>query len=126
MATKYIVNKTKMAFQFQNGKVLEKQGVLQVEEQDLEALENDYFFKGLKERGGVIVSLNKPESLAVAGATIARNDAEIAALKDEIAELKKQLAKAQATGKETATIIDSNESPEEIEETVKKSSKKKA
>lgn len=126
MATKYIVNKTKMAFQFQNGKTLEKQGVLQVEEKDLEILEKDYFFAGLKNRGALTVSLNKPENLSIAGATIARNDAEIAALKDEIAELKKQLAKAQATGKETATVIDSNESPEVIEETVKKSSKKKA
>lgn len=124
MAIKYIVNKTKMAFQFQNGKVLEKQGVMQVEEQDLEILEKDYFFAGLKNRGAVTVSLNKPENLAVAGATIARNDAEIDSLKKEIEDLKKQLAKAQATGKETATIIDSNEAPEEIVESVKKSKKK--
>ena len=124
MAIKYIVNKTKMAFQFQNGKVLEKQGVMQVEEQDLEILEKDYFFTGLKNRGAITVSLNKPENLAVAGATIARNDAEIDSLKKEIEDLKKQLAKAQATGKETATIIDSNEAPEEVVETVKKSKKK--
>lgn len=124
MAIKYIVNKTKMAFQFQNGKTLEKQGVMQVEEQDLEILEKDYFFTGLKNRGAITVSLNKPENLAVAGATIARNDAEIDSLKKEIEDLKKQLAKAQATGKETATIIDSNEAPEEVVETVKKSKKK--
>ena len=126
MAIKYIVNKTKRAFQFQNGKVLEKQGVMQVEEKDLEILEKDYFFRSLKSGGSILVTLNKPDDLSVAGATIARNDAEIDSLKKEIEDLKKQLAKAQATGKETATIIDSNEAPEVIEESVKKSSKKKA
>lgn len=124
MATKYIVNKTKMAFQFQSGKTLERQGVIQVEEKDLEVLEKDYFFRGLKERGAISVSLNKPENLSEAGATIARNDAEIEALKKENEELRAKLAAAEATGKETATVIDSNAESEAVVETVKKSKKR--
>lgn len=124
MLVKYIVNKTKMAYQFQNGKVLERLGVLQADEKDLADYANDYFFQGLKNRGAILVSQNKPDNLNEAGATIARNDAEIEALKKENEELKKKLAEAQATGKETATVIDSNEVAPEVVVTTKKSRKK--
>lgn len=122
MATKYIVNKTKMAFKFLNGKVLERKGVLQVEDKDLEGLEKDYFFSGLKERGAIIVSSSKPESLVSAGAQIVANNAEIDSLKNKIKELESKLAKAEATGKDTSLTIDSNS--DSVEEVEKKSKKK--
>ena len=45
MATKYICNTKKMAFQFSNGKILERKGVLAVNEDELALMEEDYFFK---------------------------------------------------------------------------------
>lgn len=109
MATKYIVNTKKMAFQFANGKILERKGVLAVDEKELEEMEKDYFFKGLKEKGAISVSLVKPSEYNTTGEIIAADNAKISALEKEIAELKAQLAKAEATGKETATVIDSSE-----------------
>ena len=120
--TKYIVNNTKMAFQFQNGKVLERKGVLAVEEEDLKELEEDYFYKGLKERGAILLTQNKPKSLDDAGAQIAAKDAEIKALKEKAAELEEKLAEAGAVGKETATVVDSESA--DVAEEPKKSKKK--
>ena len=111
MATKYIVNTKKMAFQFPNGKVLERKGVLAVEEKELEEMEKDYFFASLKEKGVISVSLVKPSEYSTTGEIIAADNAKIKDLEKQVAELKAQLAKAQATGKETATVIDSNEAP---------------
>ena len=54
MATKYIVNTKKMAFQFANGKVLERKGVIAVEEEELEEMEKDYFFARIKEKGAIL------------------------------------------------------------------------
>lgn len=110
-----------MAFKFLDGKVLERKGVLQVEDKDLEGLEKDYFFSGLKERGAIIVSSSKPESLVSAGAQIVANNAEIDSLKNKIKELESKLAKAEATGKDTSLTIDSNsDSAEEVEKKSKK------
>ena len=111
MATKYIVNTKKMAFQFPNGKVLERKGVLAVEEKELEEMEKDYFFASLKEKGVISVSLVKPSEYSTTGEIIAADNAKIKDLEKQVADLKAQLAKAQATGKETATVIDSNEAP---------------
>lgn len=120
--TKYIVNKTNMAFQFQNGKVLDRKGVLTVEDGDLKELDEDYFYKGLKERGAILLTQNKPQSLDDAGAQIAAKDAEIKALKEKAAELEERLEAAGAVGKETSVVVDS-ESQEAAEEP-KKSKKK--
>lgn len=111
MATKYIVNTKKMAFQFSNGKVLERKGVLAVEEKELEEMEKDYFFSSLKDKGVISVSLVKPSEFSTTGEIIAADNAKIKDLEKQVADLKAQLAKAQATGKETATVIDSNEAP---------------
>lgn len=111
MATKYIVNTKKMAFQFPNGKVLERKGVLAVEEKELEEMEKDYFFSSLKDKGVISVSLVKPSEFSTTGEIIAADNAKIKDLEKQVADLKAQLAKAQATGKETATVIDSNEAP---------------
>lgn len=127
MATKYIVNTKKMAFKFQNGKVLERKGILAVDEEELEELEKDYFFAGLKEKGAISVSLVKPSEYTTPGEIIAADNAKISALEKEIAELKAQLEKAEATGKETATVIDSSEAlPIETETKEVKTSKGKS
>lgn len=128
MATKYIVNTKKMAFKFVNGKVLERKGVLAVNEKELDELENDYFFKSLKDKGVVSVSLVKPSEFSTQSEVIAADNAKITALEKEIASLKAQLAEAQATGKETASVIDS-EKPLVVDgsdetKTTKKGSKK--
>ena len=130
MATKYIVNTKKMAFQFPNGKVLERKGVLAVEEKELEEMEKDYFFASLKEKGVISVSLVKPSEFSTTGEIIAADNAKIKDLEKQVADLKAQLAKAQATGKETATVIDSDEAPavvdgsDEEEDTASKKGKK--
>lgn len=122
--TKYVVNRQKMAFQFQNGKVLEAKGVLQVEESELEELEKDYMFTGLKEKGVISVTQVKPSSYSTTGEIIAADNAKIAELENEVAVLKAQLAEAQATGKETATVIDSASDTEETVKTKTSKSKK--
>lgn len=129
MATKYIVNTKKMAFQFPNGKVLERKGVLAVEEKELEEMEKDYFFASLKDKGVISVSLVKPSEFSTTGEIIAADNAKIKDLEKEVAELKAKLAKAEATGKETATVIDSSEPVTEVggdeeKESSKKGSKK--
>jgi hypothetical protein len=108
MATKYIVNTKKMAFQFANGKVLERKGVLAVDEEELERMEKDYFFASLKEKGVISVSLVKPSDYSTPAEIIASDNAKIKDLEKTIAELKAKLAEAEATGKETATVIDSD------------------
>lgn len=122
--TKYVVNRQKMAFQFQSGKVLEAKGVLQVEESELEELEKDYMFAGLKEKGVISVTQVKPSSYSTTGEIIAADNAKIAELENEVASLKAQLAEAQATGKETATVIDSASDTEETVKTKTSKSKK--
>ena len=109
MATKYIVNTKKMAFQFANGKVLDKKGVIAVEDKELEEMEKDYFFASLKDKGVISVSLVKPSEYSTTGEIIAADNARIKDLEKEVADLKAKLAKAEATGKETATVIDSDE-----------------
>lgn len=126
MATKYIVNTKKMAFKFSNGKVLERKGILAVEEKELEEMEKDYFFKNLKDKGVISVTLVKPSEFSSSAEVIAADNAKIKDLEKEVAELKAKLAEAQATGKETATVIDSNE-PKVVDgtsETETKASKK--
>lgn len=108
MATKYIVNTKKMAFQFANGKVLERKGVMAVEEEELEEMEKDYFFASLKEKGAITVSLVKPSEFSTPAEIIASDNAKIKDLEKEVAELKAKLAEAEAIGKETATVIDSD------------------
>lgn len=117
MATKYIVNTKKMAFQFANGKVLERKGVIAVEEKELEEMEKDYFFASLKEKGAISVSLVKPSEFSSPAEIIASDNAKIKELEKEVAELKAKLAEAEATGKETATVIDSNEAPTVVDGT---------
>lgn len=126
MATKYIVNTKKMAFKFLNGKILERKGVLAVEDKELEEMEKDYFFSSLKEKGAISVSLVKPSEFSTTAEIIASDNAKIKDLEKEVAELKAKLAKAQATGKETDTVIDTDE-PTTVDETVEtedKTSKK--
>lgn len=126
MATKYIVNTKKMAFQFENGKVLDRKGVIAVEEEELAEMEKDYFFASLKEKGVISVSLVKPSEYSTPAEIIASDNAKIKDLEKEVAELKAKLEEAQATGKETATVIDSD-APAEVEapaETEDKTSKK--
>lgn len=108
MATKYIVNTKKMAFQFANGKVLERKGVIAVEEEELEEMEKDYFFSSLKEKGAISVSLVKPSEFSTTAEIIASDNARIKDLEKQVAELTAKLAEAEATGKETATVIDSD------------------
>jgi BMFP domain-containing protein YqiC len=127
MATKYIVNTKKMAFQFANGKVLERKGVIAVEEEELEEMEKDYFFASLKEKGAISVSLVKPSEFSTTAEIIASDNARIKDLEKQVAELTAKLAEAEATGKETATVIDSDapttvDAPAETEE--KKTSKR--
>lgn len=117
MATKYIVNTKKMAFQFANGKVLERKGVIAVEEKELEEMEKDYFFASLKEKGAISVSLVKPSEFSSPAEIIASDNAKIKELEKEVAELKAKLEQAEATGKETATVIDSNEAPTVVDGT---------
>ena len=126
MATKYIVNTKKMAFKFLNGKVLERKGVLAVEEEELEEMEKDYFFASLKEKGAISVSLVKPSEFSTSAEIIASDNAKIKDLEKEVAELKAKLAKAQATGKETDTVIDTDAPTVEgaSDETEDKASKK--
>lgn len=121
MAVKYVVNTMNMAFQFTNGKVLDRKDVLVVNEEELAELEKDYMFAGLKERGAISVSLNKPENLESAGASIALANAELDAAKKEIADLKAKLAKAEALGKADEDVIDTNvDAPEVVEKKSKK------
>jgi BMFP domain-containing protein YqiC len=130
MATKYIVNTKKMAFKFLNGKVLERKGVLAVEDKELEEMEKDYFFASLKEKGAISVSLVKPSEFSTTAEIIASDNAKIKDLEKEVAELKARLAEAEATGKETATVIDSDatttvDAPADTEEENKTSKKGK-
>lgn len=121
MAVKYVVNTMNMAFQFTNGKILDRKDVLVVNEEELAELEKDYMFAGLKERGAISVSLNKPENLESAGASIALANAELDAAKKEIADLKAKLAKAEALGKADGDVIDTNvDAPEVVEKKSKK------
>lgn len=125
MATKYIVNTKKMAFKFLNGKVLERKGILAVEEKELEEMEKDYFFASLKEKGVISVSLVKPSEFSTSAEIIASDNAKIKDLEKEVAELRAKLAEAEATGKETATVIDTSEPMEVTEsEEENKTSKK--
>ena len=126
MAMKYICNTKKMAFQFANGKILERKGVLAVAEEELAEMEKDYFFASLKEKGAISVSLVKPSEYSTPGEIIAADNVKISALEKEIADLKAKLAKAEGTGKETATVIDSTEPLTEVdgEEEEKSTSKK--
>ena len=121
MAVKYVVNTMNMAFQFTNGKILDRKDVLIVEEKELEELENDYMFASLKERGVISVSFNKPENLESAASSIAFANAELDAAKKEIADLKAKLAKAEALGKADGDVIDTNvDAPEVVEKKSKK------
>lgn len=121
MAVKYVVNLKNMAFRFANGKVLDRKGVLALEESELGELEKDYMFAGLKERGVISVSLNKPRSIEEAGSSIAYANAELDAAKKEIEELKARLAKAEALGKADDGAIDTNaDAPEVVEKKTKK------
>lgn len=121
MAVKYVVNTMNMAFQFTNGKVLDRKDVLIVEEKELEELEKDYMFASLKKRGVISVSFNKPENLESAASSIAFANAELDAAKKEIAELKAKLAKAEALGKADEDVIDTNvDAPEVVEKKSKK------
>lgn len=129
MATKYIVNTKKMAFQFANGKVLERKGVIAVEEEELEEMEKDYFFASLKEKGAISVSLVKPSEYSTSAEIIASDNAKIKDLEKQVAELTAKLAEAQATGKETATVIDSDapttvDAPADSEDKTSKKGKK--
>ena len=128
MATKYVLNTKKMAFEFQNKLVLDPNGVLQVNEEQLKELEADYMFKGLKEKGIISVSEVKPSSYSTPAEVIAADNAKITDLEKKIKDLEAQLAQAQATGKETATVIDSSEpiettEPVEAKKTTKKGKK---
>lgn len=109
-----------MSYCFTNARVLGSKDTIQVDDKELEVLEGDYFFKGLKERNAIIVTSQKPESIVTAGKVISANQAEIDALRKENAELKAKLEKAEALGKDTSYELDSNESVE----TEKKSKKK--
>ena len=126
MATKYIVNTKKMAFQFGNGKVLERKGVIAVEEKELEEMEKDYFFASLKAKKAISVSEVKPSEFSSPAEIIASDNAKIKELEATVAELKAKLAEAEATGKETSTVIDSDAPAETVvsEDSESKTAKK--
>ena len=125
MAIKYIVNTKKMAFQFANGKVIDRKGILAVEESELEDMERDYFFTSLKAKGVISVSKVKPSEYSSSGEIIAADNAKIKELEQQVAELTAKLAEAEATGKETATVIDSSKPIEEAVESEEKETSKK-
>lgn len=127
MAIKYICNTKKMAFQFSNGKVLDKKGVLAVDEEELERMGKDYFFTSLKEKGVITVSSVKPSDYSTPGEIIAADNVRISELEKENAELRAKIAELEATGKETATVIDSAEplAEEETEVKAEKTTSKK-
>lgn len=127
MAVKYICNTKKMAFKFSNGKVLDKKGVLVVDEDELARMEKDYFFASLKERGVISVSLVKPSDYSTPGEIIAADNVRISELEKENAELRAKIEELEATGKETATVIDSAEplAEEETEVKAEKTTSKK-
>ena len=90
-------------------------------------MEKDYFFASLKEKGAISVSLVKPSEFSTPAEIIASDNARIKDLEKQVAELTAKLAEAEATGKETATVIDSDapttvDAPAETEE--KKTSKR--
>lgn len=112
MAVKYIINKTKMAYEFTNGKVLSGKGVLAADEKLLAELDKDFFFKGLKDREAVYVTQNKPASLEDAGVQLAEKNARIDELRQEVETLRAKVSEKSAMGAETATVIDSDVSRE--------------
>ena len=121
MAVKYVVNLKNMAFRFTNGKVLERKATLTVDDNELAELEKDYMFAGLKERGVITVSANKPQSLVEAGSSIAYTNAELEAAKKEIEDLKAKLARAEALEKAADETIDTEtDAPEAAEKKSKK------
>lgn len=130
MATKYIVNTKKMAFQFYNGKILDRKGVLAVDEKELEEMEKDYFFASLKQKGVVTVSLVKPSEYSTPGEIIASDNAKISELEEENAKLKARLAELEGIGKDTTEVLDSensekNEGEVTVTDTEKKTTSKK-
>lgn len=104
--SKYVVNKTNIAYKFQNGIMLGRKGSVEVDEKQEAELLKDFFFKGLKERGAIGLTKDKPKDLSEAGRKLAAKDAEIGSLQKRIAELEAKLDQAEATGKETGTVMD--------------------
>lgn len=107
--SKYVVNKTNIAYKFQNGMVLGRKGSIEVNEKAEKELDADFFFNSLKDRGAIAISNEKPKDLSEAGKKIAAKEAQIKSLENKIKELEAKLDAAGATGKETNTVIDSSE-----------------
>lgn len=107
--SRYVINKTNIAYKFQNGTTIGRRGSIEVSEKQEAELSNDYFFKGLKERGALAISSERPKDLSEAGRKIAAKEAEVKALEKKVKELEAKLDLAGATGKQTNTVIDSSE-----------------
>lgn len=107
--SKYIVNNTNMAYKFQNGMTIGRHGVLELNDAQEAEMKKDYFYAGLRERGVLTISTEKPKDLSEAGKKMASKDAEIKALKEKIKELEASIDRAGGTGKKTAKIVDTAE-----------------
>lgn len=126
---KYVVNKTNIAYRFLGRILLERRGVVAVNEKDEKELLANVFFSELKERGAVSLTKDAPSSLSDKGAQIAAKDAEIKALREKVAEMEGRLAMADGTGRDTSTVLDSEspdnpETPEPKADNTKNSKKK--
>lgn len=107
--SKYVVNNTNMAYKFQNGMTIGRHGVLELNDVQEAEMKKDYFYTGLRERGVLAISTEKPKDLSEAGKKMASKDAEIKALKEKIKELEASIDRAGGTGKETAKVVDTSE-----------------
>lgn len=96
---KYIVNTKNMAFEFIGGKILERKGIIQVNEEELAKLEEDALFVDLKARGVITVSKVKPSEFQSSGEVIADANAKIAELEKENAKLKAKIEELEALSK---------------------------
>lgn len=93
---KYVVNTKNMAFEFVGGRILERKGIIQVDEKELAELETDDLFVDLKNRKVITVSKVKPSEFQSSGEVIADAHARIAELEKENAELKAEVEKYKA------------------------------
>lgn len=122
---KYLVNRTGIAYKFVGRILLGRKGVVAIDEKDEKELLANPFFVGLKNRDAVSVTKDAPSNIADKGAQIAAKDAEIKALKEMVAGLEKRLDIADGTGKDTSTVLDSDNPDSVGQAEQKKGGKKK-
>lgn len=114
MGKKYITNTTKIAYQFGNGSTISRKGYLIADEKLMKELNDDFYFKGLVERGALLVSENKPENLEDTAAKLAQAEAQVEALKKELSKANKKIDEMVATSDDSGgVVIDGTEKKEE-------------